>query len=78
MWMPVFITDVKGNLRPCDSPKIKAKYANAQRKMWLKTMTESQNMKADYDDLKELLQEETVKLNSPDLVAEGLTYSECA
>ena len=77
MWMPVFITDVKDNLRPCDSQKVKSKYANAQRKMlsmWLKTLTEPQNMKADYDDLKELLQEETVKLNSPDLVAEGLTY----
>ena len=79
MWMPVFITDVKDNLRPCDSQKVKSKYANAQRKMlsmWLKTLTEPQNMmKADYDDLKELLQEETVKLNSPDLVAEGLTYA---
>ena len=75
MWIPVFITDVKDNLRPCDSQKVKSKYANAQRKMlsmWLKTLTEPQNMKADYDDLKELLQEETVKLNSPDLIANGL------
>ena len=78
MWMPVFITDVKDNLRPCDSQKVKAKYANAQRKMlsmWLTVMTEPLNMKADYDDLKELLQAQTVTLNSPDLVAEGLTYA---
>ena len=76
--MPGFITDVKGNLRPCDSQKVKAKYANAQRKMlsmWLTVMTEPLNMKADYDDLKELLQAQTVTLNSPDLVAEGLTYA---
>ena len=43
MWLPVFITDVKDNLRPCDSQKVKSKYANAQRKMltaWLTIMTD--------------------------------------
>ena len=78
MWLPVFITDVKDNLRPCDSQKVKAKYANAQRKMltvWLTIMTDPKNMKADHVELKDLLVEAIRALNSPDLMAEGLDYA---
>ena len=52
MYLPVFITDVKDSLRPCDSPKVKAKFANAQRKMltaWLTLMTDPKHMKTDHD-----------------------------
>ena len=78
VFMPVFITEVKDNLRPCDNPKVKAKYANAQRKMltaWLKIMTDPKHMKADHIDLKDLLVEAIGKLNSQDLVNEGLTFA---
>ena len=50
MYLPVFITDVKDSLRSCDSPKVKAKFANAQRKMltaWLTLMTDPKHMKTE-------------------------------
>ena len=78
MYLPVFITDVKDSLRPCDSPKVKAKFANAQRKMltaWLTLMTDPKHMKTDHDDLKVLIEEKIEALNSNDLKAEGLNYA---
>ena len=69
---------MKGNLHPRDSPKVNAKYANAQRKMltvWLTTMTDPKHIKSDHDDLKEVLVEAIRALNSPDLMAEGLDYA---
>ena len=78
MYMPVLISGVKGSLRPCDSPKVKAKYANAQRKMltvWLTTMTDPKNIKSDYDDLLELLVESINPLISNDLKTEGLSFT---
>ena len=78
MYLPVLITRVKGSLRPCDSPKVKAKYANAQRKMltvWLTTMTDPKHIQTDHDDLKAVLEEAIRALNSPDLMAGGLDYA---
>ena len=78
MYLPVFITDVKDSLRPCDSPKVKAKFANAQRKMltaWLTLMIDPKHMKTDHDDLQELIIEKIDALNSNDLKAEGLNYA---
>ena len=78
MYLPVLISGVKDSLRPCDSPKVKAKFANAQRKMltaWLTLMTDPKHMKTDHDDLKVLIEEKIEALNSNDLKAEGLNYA---
>ena len=77
-YLPVLISGLKDSLRPCDSPKVKSKYANAQRKMltvWLTTMTYPKHIKTDHDDLKAVLEEAIRALNSPDLMAEGLDYA---
>ena len=76
--MPVLISGLKDSLHPCDSPKVKSKYANAQRKMltaWQTTMTDPKHMKSDHDELKEVLVEAIRALNSPDLMAKGLDYA---